>query len=145
MDQSSITLYEGLFLLNQQEVAADLEVAINHLKEIFVRAEAEVVVMKKWGERRLAYPIKGQKRGTYILVYFRVDGTHISRMERDCNLSEIVIRSMMIRADHIGETELEVIQKEPDLALEAKLTSDLSSPVAGAAVEADREAATADT
>lgn len=146
MDPTKSTLYEGLFLLNQQEVAGDLEGVINHLKEIFSRAEAEVVALKKWGERRLAYPIKGQKRGTYVLAYFRADRSHILRIERDCNLSEIVIRNMIIRADHVGETELELVQKEPDFELEAKLASDPSSPAAETpAVEADSTAATAAT
>ena len=135
-----------MFLLNQQEVAADLEGRHQPPERDFLRAEAEVVAVKKWGERRLAYPIKGQKRGTYVLAYFRGRSDSYPRMERDCNLSEIVIRNMIIRADHIGETELEVVQKEPDLALEAKLTSDPSSPAAETpAVEADSTAATAAT
>lgn len=146
MDPTQSALYEGLFLLNQQEVAADLESVINHLNEIFVRAEAEVVALKKWGERRLAYPIKRQKRGTYVLAYFKADRSHIRRIERDCNLSEIVIRNLILRADHIGETELEVIEKDPDFSLEVKPTSDLSNPVPASppAAEADRTAATAE-
>jgi len=144
MDESTKNLYEGLFLLNQKEVAADLEAVIERLKEIFARAGAEVLAMKKWGERRLAYPIKGQKRGTYVLVYFRVCPDHIGRIERDCNLSETVLRNLIIKGDHIGETELEVIQKDPDIALEAKLTSESSSPVTESVAKVDREAATAD-
>ena len=144
MDESTKNLYEGLFLLNQQEVAADLEAVIGRLKEIFARADAQVLAMKKWGERRLAYPIKGQKRGTYVLVYFRVCPDQIARIERDCNLSETVIRNLIIKGDHIGDIELEVIQKDPEITLEAKLTSDLSNPVTEPAVEVDRQAATAD-
>jgi len=130
MAQPLVSLYEGLFLLNQQEVTADFKATGEHLQEIFNRAKAEVVAMKKWAERRLAYAIKGQKRGTFILVYFRAEHGQIARIERDCNLSEKVIRSLIIRADHIGDTELEVIQKDSELSLEVKLHSELSNPVA---------------
>jgi small subunit ribosomal protein S6 len=140
MDQTPTSLYEGLFLLNQQAVA-DLNGAIEHLREIFSRAKAEVVVMKKWGERRLAYEIKGQKRGVYILVYFNAQHDQLAHIERDCNLSEIVLRELVLRAEHIGETELELAKKDADLSLEVKLRSDLSNPVTAAASEAKPEAA----
>ncbi len=129
MAQPQVSLYEGLFLLNQHEVAADLNAAIEHLQGIFSRAGVTVEAMKKWGERRLAYPIKGQKRGTFVLVYLRAPRDRITQIERDCNLSEIVLRNLVIRAEHIGQTEWELIQKEPDLAMEARLRSDLSTPV----------------
>ena len=140
MDQPPTSLYEGLFLLSQQAVA-DLNGAIEHLREIFSRAKAEVLVMKKWGERRLAYEIKGQKRGVYILVYFNAQHDQLAHIERDCNLSEIVLRELVLRAEHIGETELELAKKDADLSLEVKLRSDLSNPVTAAASEAKPEAA----
>ena len=145
MMQSKASLYEGLFLLNQKSIAADFNAGIEHLREIFDRAGATVVAMKKWGERRLAYEIKRQTRGTFILVYFNGPREQIISIERDCNLSETVLRFMIIRAEHIGETELELIKKEDDLALEAKLHSDLSTPVkTSSSVGSPGEAATAD-
>lgn len=135
MDQPPTSLYEGLFLLNQQAVAADLSKAIEHLREIFSRAKADVLVMKKWGERRLAYEVKGQKRGVYILVYFNAQHDQLAHIERDCNLSETVLRQLVLRAEHIGETELELAKKDADLSLEVKLRSDLSNPVTASASE----------
>ncbi len=67
-------------------------------------AGAEVLVLKKWNECRLAYEIRGQKRGTYLLVYFKVQGQQIATIERDCNLSETILRHMILQAHHIGET-----------------------------------------
>ena len=116
-----MNLYEGMFILNQQAVAADFAGCVEFVREVFRRAEAEVLVLRKWDERKLAYPIKGQKRGIYILVYFRSRGVQIANIERDCNLSEQVIRAMITRADHIGETEIELAGKDADLSLEVKL------------------------
>lgn len=114
-------LYEGLFLLNQGAVASDFAGVIEHVKELFTRAKAELLVLTKWDERRLAYEIKGQKRGLFLLAYFRAEGDAVAHIENDVNLSERVVRVMMIRADHVGETELEMARKEADLSLEAKL------------------------
>ena len=34
----------------------------------------KILVIKKWDERKLAYEINGQKRGTYIIAYFTAPG-----------------------------------------------------------------------
>ena len=145
MPESRINLYEGLFLLNQQAVAEDFNACIEHMKTILDRAQATVEVMQKWAERRLAYEIKGQKRGTFLLAYFRAESSQIIRIERDCNLSETVLRHLIIKADHIGETELELAKKGADLELEVKLQSDLSTPVAASSpAGSESETATAE-
>lgn len=98
-------LYEGLFLMNPS-AGGDLAGALGFIREILERANAEVLTIHRWDDRKLAYPIRGQKRGTYILAVFRVNGVQIANIERDCNLSEQVIRALMTRADHLGETEV---------------------------------------
>ena len=42
--------------------------------ELIEKAGGEILVSRLWEERRLAYPIKGQRKGTYWLTYFRLDG-----------------------------------------------------------------------
>ena len=106
MSDATAKLYEGMFLINQQNAAGDLSAAMEHVTEILNRAKAEVLVLHKWDERRLAYPIKGQKRGLYIYALFNVEGVQLANIERDCNLSELVMRVMLLRADHMGETEI---------------------------------------
>src|SRR5688572_8310225 len=92
--------YEAMFLIGQA-AAANLPDVIDHIKDIFHRAGAELVAMKKWDERRLAFEIKKQKRGLYILTYFKAQNTALPGIERDCNLSERILRVMILRADHL--------------------------------------------
>lgn len=121
MSEISVNLYEGMFLLHQQAVSSDFAGCVDFLKQVFERAEAELIVLRRWDERRLAYTIKGQRRGTFMLTYFRARSTQIANIERDCNLSEQVLRSMILRADHLGETELNLARKDADLSLEMAL------------------------
>ncbi len=107
---STYPLYEGLFLISQS-AASDLNAATEHLRQILTRGEAEIIVLRKWEERRLAYPIKGQKRGTYLIAYFHVPPQKLRSIERELNLSEQVLRAMMLRADHVGEVELEAAKR----------------------------------
>lgn len=135
MPDPSPALYEALFLINQTALATDSAGATAHVQEMLDRAEAETLTLQRWDERKLAYPIEGQKRGTFLIAYFNARPTQIANIERDCNLSETVLRVMFIRADHIGETELQ-------LALEGKsiVPQDETTPEDGA--EADGEAET---
>jgi len=113
-------LYEAIFLISQG-VAADLGGLIEHVDQILERAGAEVVAMKKWDERRLAYEIQGQKRGIYILAYIHAEPDAVAKVENDCNISERIMRFMVIRADHMTLDEAGAHDDREGLATEAKM------------------------
>ena len=115
-------LYEGLFLVSQSAVSTGLGSIIDTVRGMLDRAGAEVVTLHRWDERKLAYPINAQKRGTYLLALFKVAPVQIANIERDCNLSEDVLRVLMTRADHFGETEIEQAKKDAqDAAVATKV------------------------
>ena len=120
MSDSTPVLYEALFLVSQAALSTDSAGVTAHVEEMLDRAEAETLTLQKWDERKLAYPIEGQKRGTFLIAYFKARPTQIANIERDCNLSEQVLRVMFIRADHMGEIEVKnalegaFVMREPE-------------------------------
>ncbi len=112
--------YEAMFLVSQG-VAADLNGAADHVKHILDRAGAKLIAFRKWDERRLAFEIDKQKRGTYFLAFFSCDPVKVAMIERDCNLSDQVIRSMCLRADHLTIEEMQAADGQRELATEAAL------------------------
>jgi small subunit ribosomal protein S6 len=130
--------YEAMFLIGQN-VSADLTAVIQHINEILARGNAEVIAMRKWDERRLAYEIRGQKRGLYILVYFRAPGPDVAHIERDCNLSEKILRAMILRADHMNMEQMQAADARKELEVEAKLRAERPATPAAAAVTAPAE------
>jgi small subunit ribosomal protein S6 len=129
--------YEGMFLLGQA-VAADFSGAIAHIKEIIARGHGQILAMKKWDERRLAFEIRGQKRGVYILVYFTAPGPDVAHIERDCNLSEKILRTLILRADHLSAEEVQTFDGQKELEIEAKMRAErpamANAPIAPAAL-----------
>ena len=134
----NLNLYEGLFLLAQR-ASAEFSASIDHLKQILAKAEADVIALSKWDERRLAYRVNGQKRGIYLLAHFRAKPSTLKGLERDCNLSELIVRHMVIKADHLGPTELELAAKEANLDLEAQLREGDQQGDASEAAEVNTE------
>ncbi len=93
--------YEGLFLVDSGQAAADWKQVTGAIETILSRSESEVISLRKWDDRRLAYEIDKKNRGTFILVYFDCDPGRISSMERDVQLSEKVVRVLILRTDRM--------------------------------------------
>jgi len=100
-------LYEGLFLIDSAKAASDWDGAIGAIEKVLSRAEAEVETLSKWDERRLAYDVKKKSRGTYILTYFNCDPLKITAIERDVQLSEDIMRVMILTTDRMSQEDIE--------------------------------------
>lgn len=92
-------LYEGMFLVDSALAAADWDGTLAVIENVLKRAAAEVVAIRKWGERKLAYDIGHKARGTYILCYFKADGRRIPGIEKDVQLSEKVMRVLILTTE----------------------------------------------
>jgi len=112
--------YETMFLISQA-AAADFGSAVEHIHGLFDRIDAEIVALSKWDERRLAFEIKKQRRGIYILAYFACDPTKVVELERACNLSDQILRFMCVKAEHLTLEEMQSSDDQQGLADEAKL------------------------
>jgi small subunit ribosomal protein S6 len=100
-------LYEAMFLVDSADAAADWEGVNKAIKKILKKAGAEIVSIRKWDERKLAYAVNGKARGTYILCYFRADGEKLVDIERDVQLSERIMRVLVLCAEHFSQEDIE--------------------------------------
>jgi small subunit ribosomal protein S6 len=113
-------VYECMFLLDPNKVAGDVPTAAKQLHALLERNHAEVLASRPWDERRLAYPIKGHKKGLYYLTYFRTEGKNLLNMERDLALNELVLRYLILHVDpKLVDTMLQVARDEHALALQS--------------------------
>ena len=96
MPRKSTRVYEGLFLISNELANKNLDGLLETIRTALTKYEAKILSLYKWDERKLAYEIKGQKRGTYILSYFTIDPLNIQELTRDLNLSEDLLRFMFV-------------------------------------------------
>ena len=104
--------YEAMFLL-PAGATAEMDKSLGAVKGIIERHGGDVVVLKKWDERKLAYELRGQKRGLYVIAYFNAPGTAVSAIERDVNLSEDILRVMVTDAEHMNKDEMAAVEPQP--------------------------------
>ena len=100
-------LYEGMFLVDSGKAASDWDGVNAAIKKILDRAEAEIVSIRKWDDRRLAYDIKRTSRGTYMLCYFKAEGQKIQGIEKDVQLSENIIRILILSTEQMTKEDIE--------------------------------------
>lgn len=135
MSEDRKNTYEGMFLF-PQAATGNLQAAVDHVKDILARHDATIRSLSKWDERRLAYEIKGNKRGVYFLVHMDVPPESLSKIERDCNLSEQLLRVMITRANHLSDDAISAADRQQELADEIKLRGEQ-------AAEAEKQASVA--
>jgi small subunit ribosomal protein S6 len=107
-----INQYEAMFLFPPPGVT-DVDGMIATARAIIERHGGKITVIKRWDERKLAYEIRKQKRGTYVIAYFQSPPQAVTPIERDVNLSEDVIRVLVTRADHLNEKEMNAVEPQP--------------------------------
>jgi small subunit ribosomal protein S6 len=128
LDTVAKKLYEGMFLIDTALAAADWDGTVGMVRRMLEKNEAEVVSLKKWDERRLAYDIEGKSRGTYILTYFRCDGNKLTEIERDAQLSEKVMRILILKADKLTPEEMN--KETPLMMAERQSTEQMAAAAA---------------
>jgi small subunit ribosomal protein S6 len=90
-------VYEGLFILDANRYSRDNQGLPSDLEGFITSAGGEVLVSRLWEERRLAYPIKGQRKGAYWLTYFRLPKQKVGELTRQCEIKDGILRQMFVR------------------------------------------------
>jgi len=100
-------LYEAMFLVDSADAGSDWDGVIGAITKALERAKVDIVSIKKWDDRRLAYEIRRSARGTYILCYFRSDGQNNNQIETAVQLSEKIIRVLILCVDWMTDEDIE--------------------------------------
>jgi small subunit ribosomal protein S6 len=93
----AVNTYEGMFLLDSTKAAVSWDESVKHVHDILSKHQGEIVASRQWDERRLAYPVDGHKKGTYLLTYFKADGTTLKEIVADCHLSDVILRELILK------------------------------------------------
>ena len=92
-------VYECLFILDSNRYARDPQAVAQGISDMVTNNDGEILVTRLWNEQKLAYPINGNRKGTYWLTYFSMEGNSLSAFERSCRLNDNVMRNLTIKID----------------------------------------------
>jgi len=84
--------YETLFIVHPEVVGDDLAALIEKYRKVLTDQQAVVLKADNWGSRNLAYPVKKQTRGSFVLAVFEGPSSVIAEFERRLRIDEKVIK-----------------------------------------------------
>jgi small subunit ribosomal protein S6 len=91
--------YELVFIVHPEVDEDDFTAVVERVEELIKRYDGEVVEQKIWGLRKLAYPIKKQWEGQYVLMRIELEPQGVAQLEREFTLLEQVIRHLIVRIE----------------------------------------------
>ena len=89
--------YETMFVLNANLDEAALTAAIDSINGILTSNGANVLDTAKWGKKELAYEIKGERYGYYVVTTFEAnDAKAINEFNRLVLINPVVLRHIVV-------------------------------------------------
>jgi small subunit ribosomal protein S6 len=88
-----------MFIFDSNRYARDPGGVSSKVTEIVEKLGGEVLANRLWNEQKLAYPIKGHRKGVYWLSYVRMESTQNSKLNREIQLNESILRHLVVKID----------------------------------------------
>ncbi|MCI5544039.1 MAG: 30S ribosomal protein S6 [Azospirillum sp.] len=95
--------YESVLIARQDLGASQVNNIVSDLSEVIKKEGGEVVRVDNWGLKTLAYRIKKNRKGHYVLMNISAPAAAIAEYERIMRFNEDIIRYMTIKVDEFCE------------------------------------------
>ena len=105
-----MSLYESIFIARQDISGAQVEALADTLTQLVTDNGGEVKKREYWGLRNLAYRMRKNRKGHYVLFNIDAPPAAIAELERTMRINEDVIRYLTIRVDALEEGPSVIMQ-----------------------------------
>ncbi|HZB90828.1 MAG TPA: 30S ribosomal protein S6 [Stellaceae bacterium] len=103
-------LYENVFIARQDISAAQVEALADGFTTLVGEQGGQVTKREYWGLRNIAYRIKKNRKGHYVLLNLDAPPAAVNELERNMRINEDVIRYLTVRVDALEEGPSAVMQ-----------------------------------
>ncbi len=91
--------YEELFIVKPDATEEEIEQVVEQVQNLITSGGGTVDKIDKWGVRKLAYRVRKQHEGFYILVQFSLSPEAVKEIERRLRVSDLVLKFITVRVD----------------------------------------------
>ena len=95
--------YESVLIARQDLGTSQVNSLIDSLKDVVSKQGGEVVRVDNWGLKNLAYRIKKNRKGHYVLLNISAPATAVAEYERVMRVNEDIIRYMTVKVDEFSD------------------------------------------
>jgi len=94
-----MALYEHMLIARQDISAQAVDALATHLKTIVETEGGRVEKQEYWGLRTLAFRIKKNRKGHYVLLNLNAPAKAVFELERQLKINEDVLRFLTVRVE----------------------------------------------
>jgi small subunit ribosomal protein S6 len=89
--------YEVLYIVRADIDDEKVQDAVKRVNTLIQRSGGTAERTNLWGKRKLAYEVKHQKEGAYVLQDFKLDPNRVPELESSLKITEEVLRHIVVR------------------------------------------------
>ena len=125
-----------MFIFNANAYARNPAAAQKAVEELLESADGEILASRLWNEQKLAFPIKGHRKGAYWLTYARIESSRLAKLNRSTQLNDSILRHLFVKLEpRLVEPMVAVAKGEVPAAAEEEAAAE-ATPAAEAKPEA---------
>lgn len=103
-----MNVYESMIILNAAISDEEADTAVAKIKDLITGQGGEVLKVDVWGRRKLAYEIKKQKKGLYVLFFYKAPSTTAKKLEEFFKVFDTVLKYIILR---LGRKQVQSLDK----------------------------------
>ena len=117
--------YEQIYILRPALSEDEISRVVENTNQLILDDGGAVIFLNKWGMRKLAYPIKKEIQGYYILCDFAATPVVVSEIERKFRIDDAVLKYLTVRvSDTISAEEISAAISEAEALATAEETDE---------------------
>jgi small subunit ribosomal protein S6 len=94
-----MSIYESTFIVRQDVASAEINKIAESLSNLIKENGGELLKQEYWGLRDLAYEIRKNKKGHYIMLIIEAPYRAMQELQKKIKLSEDIIRSLSVKIE----------------------------------------------
>ena len=98
-----MTTYEHVFIARQDVSPQQVEALLETFKNVITEGGGQIGKTEYWGLRNLAYRIRKNRKGHYVLMDIDALPAAVAEMERQMGINEDILRFMTLRTRAMDE------------------------------------------
>ncbi|WP_421709048.1 30S ribosomal protein S6 [Algihabitans sp.] len=102
--------YESVVIARQDLSAQQVEQLTDELAEVIKAGGGEIAKRESWGLRNLAYKIKKNRKGHYVLMNLDAPAEAVTEYERIMRFNEDILRYLTVRVKELDPEPSAVLQ-----------------------------------
>lgn len=112
--------YETIYIVKPSLSEEEIANVTDKIKALIEKDGGEVIGTESFGKKRLAYEVRKEKRGIYLILHFKGTPATLRELEQTYRLSESIIKFMVVKINEDQSGKMLPVRDEKSFSPRAR-------------------------